>query len=81
MQITWFEGLWFSERIHCNTSVAAFGCDKMVAMYEIAHGEHITNPGSGNCSIFEEGSDESYVLATCNVTAPDTWVRGDKVCV
>jgi len=53
----------------------------MVAMYEIAHGEHITNPGSGNCSIFEEGSDESYVLATCNVTAPDTWVRGDKVCV
>lgn len=54
-------------------------CDKLAVIGDIAHGDHVNHWASGNCSYFEKGSDESYVLATCNVTTQDTWVRGEQV--
>ena len=56
-----------------------FGCSKTSVVADIAKGDHIDHPDAYPCGIINRGSNEAYVLATCNVTHPDNWTRGLQV--
>ena len=56
-----------------------FGCSKTSVVADIAKGDHIDHPDAYPCGIINRGSNEAYILATCNVTHPDNWIRGLQV--
>ena len=56
-----------------------FGCSKTSVVADIAKGDHIDHPDAYPCGIINRGSNEAYILATCNVTHPDNWTRGLQV--
>ena len=56
-----------------------FGCSKTSVVADIAKGDHIDHPDAYPCGIINRGSNEAYILTTCNVTHPDNWTRGLQV--
>lgn len=58
---------------------ADFECIKTNVIADVALGERIDHPDAYPCGFLNTGSNEAYVLATCNVTHPDNWTRGMKV--
>ncbi|XP_053385921.1 uncharacterized protein LOC123537744 [Mercenaria mercenaria] len=57
-----------------------FACNKVAVVEKIAKSLIATHPNSSACkSNVTGGSDDAYVLATCNVMSPITWGKGANV--
>ncbi|XP_060562808.1 uncharacterized protein LOC132722340 isoform X2 [Ruditapes philippinarum] len=56
-----------------------FVCDKRSVVEFIALEQHTAHPKASPCDPSSGGSDDAYVLASCNATSPITWRRGQNV--
>ncbi|XP_060562803.1 uncharacterized protein LOC132722339 isoform X1 [Ruditapes philippinarum] len=62
------------------TSVSRhFVCDKRSVVEFIALQQHTSHQRASPCDPSSGGSDDAYVLASCNATSPMTWRRGQNV--
>ncbi|XP_060562798.1 uncharacterized protein LOC132722336 isoform X2 [Ruditapes philippinarum] len=56
-----------------------FTCAEVLVVEYIALAQHTTHPEASPCDPINGGSDDAYVLASCNMTSPMTWRRGKSI--
>ncbi|XP_053385917.1 uncharacterized protein LOC123539059 [Mercenaria mercenaria] len=61
------------------TPTIKFACNKLAVVEDIARSLKATHPDSSYCNPSAGGSDDAYVLSTCNLASPMTWKKGANV--
>ncbi|XP_045179465.2 uncharacterized protein LOC123539058 [Mercenaria mercenaria] len=61
------------------TPTIKFACNKLAVVEDIAKSLKAIHPNSSYCNASAGGSDDAYVLSTCNIASPVTWTKGANV--